>query len=802
MNSRSPSKGRIGRLLTVMLILGFLMAAGGCKSLFLAKGYPSYDGELRGLPVHAPVKVLRDGYGIPHIYAQDRHDLLLAQGYVHAQDRLWQMETIRRLCAGRLAEVAGEARLNLDYFARLAGFPELRSRALRALRQDEVEQIQAYVDGINAYIRLRSDNLPLEFRSAKFKPEDWTVEDACSFVVLNSWGFQENFRAELMVLQGRKSVSVQDWKDIFPGHAGAVLPDDAYFERLRSWKVGPLHKSALAFFQAVPDQVSMGGGSNAWIIAAGPGGKPLFANDTHVGISVPGTWYLCHLNSPGIDIAGASAPGTPGVVIGHNEKVAWGLTVLPVDSLDLFMVRVDPQNPTRYFVGNEVLEMERQETVITLPGGKSRTMTVYRTIYGPVITALDNGIDAAVALRWYGTLKEGELEDLTMRSILGFMDCRSARDVIENARYTKIVGLNFLAADVEGNIGWHCAGAVPIRRGYSGRLPADGSAGTMSWEGFTRFDELPGALNPPEGRIANCNNRVVADDDPQQISNSWSAPYRFERALSLLGELASPTAEGFRRMQLDSYSLQAEKILPKLLAYSFKDPRAREAADILKSWDRQVLAGSKAAAVWEIFLTEWVRQLLGDELGDQLFYYFHIPFKKYLIQDVILDRPDSPLWDRKDTPQREGPQEILETSLSRTIRWLEDRLGSDRRSWSWGRLHTVYWKHPGGGSGLNALLLNSGPYPVDGDGTTLNSWAPMPARDEYYSFIIPNLRMVVSLADLDGMTMIAPLGQSGQPGHAHYDDMVGKFIKGESINLPVSPERVQATVVSTMVLTP
>ncbi len=501
-------------------------------------------------------------------------------------------------------------------------------------------------------------------------------------------------------------------------------------------------------------------------------------------------------------IAGASAPGAPGVIIGHNQKVAWGLTFLPVDSLDLFMVRVDPQNPTRYYVGDEVREMERQAVVLTLPGGKSRTMTVFRTTYGPVITALDKGIDAAVALHWYGTLKEGELEDLTMRTMLGLMDCRSARDVIENARYTRIVGLNFLAADVDGNIGWHSAGAAPIRRGYSGRLPADGSSGTMGWEGFTPFDELPGAFNPAEGRIANCNNRVVADDEPQQISNSWSAPYRIERALSLLEELASPSAEDFRRMQLDAYSLQAERILPKLLAYSFKDPRAREAADILKSWDRKVLTGSKAAAVYEVFLTEWVRQLLEDELGDQLFYYFNFSFKRYLIQDVILDRPDSTLWDRRDTPQREGPQEILEASLSRTIRWLEGRLGTDRRSWSWGRLHTVYWKHPGGGSGLNALLLNSGTYPVDGDGTTLNSWAPVPARDEYYSFVIPNLRMIVSLSDLDGMSIIAPLGQSGQPGHPHYDDMVGKFIKGESINLPVSPERVQATVVSTMILAP
>jgi len=203
-----------------------------------------------------------------------------------------------------------------------------------------------------------------------------------------------------------------------------------------------------------------------------------------------------------------------------------------------------------------------------------------------------------------------------------------------------------------------------------------------------------------------------------------------------------------------------------------------------------------------VFLTQWVRALLEDEVGDDLFYYFHIPFKKYLIQDVILDRPDSPVWDRKDTPEREGPQQILEMALSGTIRWMEEQLGANRRSWSWGRLHQVHWRHAGGTSWLKAMLLNSGPYPVDGDGTTLNSNTPIAARGEYRACLIPALRMVVSLADLDGMQIIAPMGQSGQPGHRHYDDMVKGWIEGRLISLPFSRDRVEATAVSAMTLSP
>ena len=773
-----------------------------CKSLILAKGYPDYRGEVSGLPVHAPVRVLRDVHGIPHIYAENRHDLMVAQGYVHAQDRLWQMETLRRVATGTLSEVAGEARLELDHFCRLLGFADLRRRGAAAMSSEETALLQGYVDGINAYIRQRGDDVPLEFRSSKVSPAPWTVEDVFSFIALNSWMFRENYRAELLALAARQDVELEEWKDIFPAYPEANIPDDAYFEALRGLKIGPVERAALSFFQALPEALPPAGGTNIWVTADGPGGKPLLANDTHVGISLPGTWYLCHLQAPGVDIVGASAAGVPGVIAGHTDTVAWGIAILPVDFVDLIVVRVDPAQPTRYYVGGQALNMEQEQMVFAVKAGDPVTRTAYRTIYGPVITELDRGVEAAVALHWYGTVPEGELVDRTVGTILGFLDCHSVEDVMENVEGTKLVGLNFLAADVQGNIGWQSAGAVPIRRGYSGRFPADGSSGAMGWEGYLPFDQMPNAFNPPKGYIINCNQRIVTDDDPNPISNSWSAPYRHDRVLSLLQDMGKPSVEGCRKMQMDVYSLQAAALLPKVLSYTFEDPKALEAVSMLAAWDRQVGADSRGAAVYEVFLTEFVRALLGDELGGNLFYYYHLPFKKYLIQDVILDRPESGLWDRKDTPGREGPQEILELALVAAVDFLEGELGGKRRDWSWGRLHPIEWRHAGATSGFKRKLLNSGPHPVGGDATTLNANTYIAAKGDYRAIHIPALRMIAPLEDLEGMQILATTGQSGQPGHRHYDDMVRRWLEGELVDLPYGNDGVAGTAETEMILAP
>jgi len=346
-------------------------------------------------------------------------------------------------------------------------------------------------------------------------------------------------------------------------------------------------------------------------------------------------------------------------------------------------------------------------------------------------------------------------------------------------------------------------GAVPRRRGYSGRLPADGSGGEMDWEGFLPYEDLPHRVNPPDGWLATANQHLeLGDPDGPALSFAWCAPYRYLRIVQLLKGLNRPSLEAFRRIQMDVHSLQADRILPKVLAYGYRDERARRAASLLRRWDREVRANSAGAALYEVFLTQWVRLLLEDDLGDDFPLYYHLFPAAYLVQDVLLDRPDSPLWDRRDTPLREGPQEILEEALRSAWVWMEETLGGDPSDWRWGDLHGMFFQHPGGRIWLLGRFLNRGPIPADGDNTTLNAAGFVPAEGGFGVLIIPSLRMRVALGDLDAMEMVGPMGQSGQPGHPHYDDLIEPWRKGEGVRIPFRRQAVEPMVRNRLILSP
>jgi penicillin amidase len=802
---------RRGQGFRLAVFLSWILAGAillqGCASLLLNKGFPLHAGAIQKLPLHGPVEVIRDKWGTPHIYAQDEHDLMVAQGFVHAQDRLWQMEVTRRLAQGRLSEIAGKETLMVDYFVRLLGLPELRNRAAQVLSCEELDWMQAYLAGVNTYLELQGKDLPLEFRSAGLRPEPWVMQDLFSSLALNAWFLQTNYKQELLAIKAASKVEREGRADLFPSHPGAILPGDEHFDSIRHLKIGPLHPSTVAFHWNVPVSPSPSpspAASNNWAAAKSQDGKPLLANDPHLALTVPGIWYFCHLYAPGFHVAGASLAGTPGIVIGHNDSVAWALTNVMTDCADLFVLRVDPDHPTRYRVGDRDLEMEREKVVFRLPKGKSKEMTIFRTIYGPVITQIQKGMEAAVALKWYGTLPREDLEDHTEGAFLSLCRSQTVEEALEAGKGVAFVGQNLVVADREGHIGWHATGSVPIRHGYSGWLPADGSSGIMDWTGFLPYSDLPTRLDPPEGWIATANQRVVSDQDAPDahpISFAWTGPYRYQRIAQLLQELSAPSIEDFRRIQMDVHSLQAEKIIPQILSFSLQAEKAKAAVEILRGWDRKVEPESRGAALYEVFITQWIRALLEDELGENLPLYFNLG-EFYSIQDVILDRPDSPLWDRIDTPEKEGPKEIIEIALTRAMEWLEKRLGPNAGKWTWGRLHTVYFQHPGGKAGLAASLLNRGPFPAPGDCQTVNVAGFVPAKGGYEVLWVPSLRMIVPLGDLDQTRIIGTMGQSGQPGHPHYDDMIQSWIRGEMAVLPFSREEVEKAAASRLLLQP
>ncbi len=773
-------------------------------SVLLRKGWPRTHGRIAGLQLENEVEVARDRWGIPHITARSMHDLLYAQGYVHAQDRLWQMETLRRLSQGKLSEIAGERAVPLDWFSRMIGLPAMKGRVVAAMSDEERGYCQAYADGVNACVRAMGRRLPLEFSSIKLTPAPWRAEDCASslpYIAFTQmfWPWAE----KLLAVARAGRVTEEEWNDMYPSYPGAQLPHDDWFDRAPGLKFGAIHPCALAFhggltgahaaselLRSILGAAQPGSGSNNWTVAEGEDGHPILANDPHLGPSLPSVWYFCHLRVPGIlNSAGTSIAGAPGIIVGRNERVAWALTNVMLDAADVLTYRVDPDDPLRYFTSDGTRRMRQEDVTIGLPHGRSVTLPLHRTEKGPVVTSLEKGVNAAAVLRWYGTIPDGPPVDRSFRGVFAFMKAGSAAELLDAAGNWKYISMNFVAADLDGHIGRHASGAAPVRTGYSGRLPGDASAGA-DWDGFLPFEAMPNLRDPEERYIATANYRPEKYGGPV-LSHIWCAPYRYRRIVSALRGMRRPGVKEFRALQLDVHSGQADRILPVLSGLHVNDLRAKEAVLLLAGWDREVRAESAAAAVFEVFLTQLIRCLLSDRLGSDLDLYFNA--LSYTVENEILERPQSPLW-------KGDMIGTLTRALVNTIDFCVRGMGADRSRWNWGRLHRYAFRHLGASGRLGEWLLNPPSLPAHGDCSTINvSWSN-PGDGSYRVTNIPSMRMVATLGDPDGLFIIGPLGQSGQPGHRHYEDLTALWREASYVRIPLTDDGVRAVVRERLVL--
>jgi penicillin G amidase len=786
------------------LILAVLFAVAGltfsgCAKAILNKGFPQLEGEIPGLQLSAPVEILRDGNGIPSIFAQNIEDLMTAQGFLHAQDRLWQMEFYRRLITGTLSEVVGEGGLAIDYLSRSFDFAGLRKKLADNAGDEEKKLIAAYVRGVNLQVESREGDLPLEFKSLEVSFAPFTELDVFNVLVANAWFLETNLRQELLVLAAKEKLDRNALADILPSSPGATLPEDAYYDALRDVKVGPIEPMILALFGAPAERKDVG--SNNWVAAESVDGKPLLANDPHLSLLVPSIWYFMHLSCPEYHAAGATMAGAPGIVIGHNDRIAWGLTNVMTDIVDLIVLKTDPANPYVYYLGEQAHTMSRADEVFKLPDGTSRTIPIYRTVHGPVITQVAGRVDAVVSLKWYATTGL-DLKDRTMAGMIALNRAHSVKEAFDAGRNFRAIGQNLLVADVDGNIGWHATGAVPERRGYSGRLPADGTGTGADWTGFLPYEQMPSLYNPEAGFIATANQRSTPDDAKNPISFGWCSPYRYERITERLEKMSVPTFEQFAALHADVYAKQADNMIPKLLRYKFDDAKAAQALSILEGWDREMTRESVGSSVFNVFITQFVRELLADELGDALGAYYRIFTIAYLAQDVIFDRPQSPLWDDVATEGIETHEAIVKRSLVATIDWLTQNMGPDQAEWQWGKLHQYHWAHPGAEKPIEHKLLSRGPYPAPGGNATVNVASFVPVNDSYSVQVIPSLRMIAPLSDLSKTKIVGPMGQSGQPGHEHYDDMNDKWMNVEYLPLPFTRDAAEGSAKHKLTLLP
>jgi penicillin amidase len=431
--------------------------------------------------------------------------------------------------------------------------------------------------------------------------------------------------------------------------------------------------------------------------------------------------------------------------------------------------------------------------VIEVKNSPSLRRKIYRTAQGPIITKIGGG-QAQVALKWYKNVNDNPFHSFYLMN-----QAASVKDIFKAGANLGMIAINLVAADVEGNIGWHAAGNIPIRSGYSGCWPVDGCQSRFQWKGFIPYSELPSSFNPPEGFIATANEDRREKNYPYDISFSWAAPYRAQRIKELLREKEKLDRDDFQRIQNDQYSLRAERIISFIRDLEPESEPAAQALEILKKWDRNVNVESGEAALYELFLTSLISNLVKDELGENLYFYF-VNMYKSLIVDELSSHSGSPLWDRIDTPQKETWREIVEMSLAEALKEAEKRMGRDRNEWQWGKLHKIFYRHPGAESWITRKLMNYGPYSLGGDNITVNYAGFNPVQGKYDVTTIPSFRMIVDMTDLGKTLIIGPMGQSGQPQHPHYHDMIDLWRNGQYIPMYFHKKDVTANHTELLVL--
>jgi len=791
MRWRFPSSA----LLLILAAVALFVAAGGQEVTQIQKTLPGLDQS---------VEILRDRWGVPHIFAKNTNDLFFAQGYITANDRLFQLDLWRRIGAGKLSEVLGPNYIARDRIARLVRYRGNWDDEWNSYSPDTKQIATSFVNGINAYIRSLHGKRPEEFRLAGFDPGLWVPEDVVSRVAglaMTGNVLQEVNRAQLVSRLGIPTVELLSPPD---PPAPFVIP--------HGLDLADIHSEILRDYTAAIGPIRFPGqqGSNNWVVdgTMSKTGKPLLANDPHRAIQLPSLRKTVHLVAPGWDVIGAGEPALPGVALGHNDNVAFGFTIVGIDQQDLYVEKVNPNDPAEYLYRGKWLKFTMQHEVLLVRGAGSDNETVGSeapspeeldlkfTIHGPVIHE-DPERHRAYALKWVGEGPgtAGYLPGIALSRAQNWTEFQAAA-----ARY-KVPSENLVYADRQGDIGWIAAGLAPIRNGWEGLFPVPGDTGAYEWTGFLPPNQHPFSLNPKEHYIATANNNILPHAYNHELSHYWSSPERYQRIVEMLGQQKKFDVDDFERMQQDTVSLVARDFVA--LLKDWNPPEGSQGAQIrseMLDWDGNIALNSRQALIYEI----WIRQL-SSKLSAKV-----LPFPR--------TNPRAVLAGLKNIPQL---NELLSLSLKEALADIDRRLGPDESRWQWGSLHKVFFRHPlnltanpqgpSGGPpplGLDAETLHREqlldsfdlkPVSRPGDGNTVNATAFGPNYSEAFG---ASFREILDVSDWDRSVVTNTPGESGNPGDKHYADLVSPWSRGEYHPLPFSRKAVEEATEQRILLVP
>lgn len=847
--------------LVLVLVLGGIALFGVHT---VRSSYPDVDGELAIAGVSAPVEVKRDALGIPQIYAENIADLFFAQGYVHAQDRFWEMDVRRHITAGRLSEMFGESQIETDAFLRTLGWRKIAEEEVGMLSDRSIEILEAYSAGVNAYIADRSGaDLSLEYavlslQNPNYTVEPWVPADSVAWLKALAWDLRGNMVDETYRAIMSASVGVTETEKLFPEYPfaehrpiveiGAVvdgefnqeaLPDGSVIGasvRYNTEEVAALESVAVmeATLEEWLGKSGDGIGSNSWVIGGEKteSGMPLLANDPHLAPSMPSLWYQSGLHCAQLtaecsyDVAGWTMAGLPGVFIGHNNNIAWGFTNLGPDVTDLVLHKVTGDT---YLLDGAQVPLTTRTEEIKVAGADPVVITVRETVDGPLISDVEGittytsiGADApvpapgsnlggvespardggyAVALRWTALTPRNTFDAFdALNTAQNWDEFRTA------AQLLAVPAQNLIYADKQGVIGYQAPGVIPIRENYDGKWPIPGWTSRYAWKGYIPFEALPTVTNPPENWIVTANQAVIGPDYAYFLTDDWSYGARSQRIVELIETTtaggAVMTSDRMRAIQMDSANDLAAFMVPRLADVPI--PESTQAAYALfDGWDYTQPVDSAAAAYFNAIWRHMVLRMF-DAASDSEDITASGSDQFWQVIKNIWDSPNDFWWDDKTTPEVENRDAMLATAMIEAQNELNGLLGNDPAAWRWGALHTLTMTNQTlgtSGIGIVESLFNRGPIEVSGGDSIVNATGWTPSEG-YGVTWVPSMRQVIDLSDFDNSTWVNLTGNSGHAYNKNYSDQIAAWADGQQFPWVFSPEAVDTSTVATLRLVP
>lgn len=760
----------VKRILAFILIIFILIGIAGY--FFLKRQAPQYEGSIKYDGLHEQVDVFFDDFGVPHIYAKNNEDAYFALGYVHAQERLFQMELIRRLISGRLSEFLGEGLVKTDTYFRTLGLRKQAERLAKIHMGKANSAMQkegfAYIKGINHFIK--TNPLPIEYTLLGLEAEPFTADDAFSTLIYMALGFADGYKFDMVMNQVNAKMGekyLYDWYQNYTGYWDSILINR---DTAKLSMVQPNF--------APPMPIPVWTGSNGWVVAPSKtaSARAILANDTHIGFSQPSVWYEAHLEYPEFSFYGNYLAGVPFAAIGHNKNIAWGLTIFPMDITDIYKEKINPDNDNQVWDIDHWSDMNIRRETIKVKDAKPVSLNIKSTKHGPIINDIFENAGADAAAFWWS------LYDLPGNAINCFYDMGHAHNIDQAraaAEENDILGLNILYADKANNIAWWASGKIPKRPAHVNPiLFLDGSTGKDDLLGYYDFSYNPREENPERGFIVSANHEPEFKN--LKIPGTYLPNNRFHRLSELLAQKKLWSLEDLKAFQGDVRTHTFEKMAHLFAKELGKDPvnKTNQAAiKILADWKGDYPRDGVAPIIFTKLTYYFAKNTIADEIGDQTFEEFVKSYMFFQGLDKFVYNPDSPWWDDINTPEKETRIMQLNKAFKQTMEELNEQLGTDMKKWQWQDVHSLTHVHAIGRKPPFDKIFNVGPFPIQGGGDTPNKQRfPFNGTGIYKVHSGAALRILLDFADIDHSLNINPTGQSGNIMSKHYDDQAQMYV--------------------------